>query len=154
MNTSDRRIRHLFVLGAAGAVAATVVNSLIYAVGRAADVTYLVDVTSHGPQNVRLQDVVSLSLMSFVLGIIAAAVATKLRRPSLRTMQVIGAVLAVVSTWGDFVIDGKVAAKATLAVMHFVVGAAYIAVLEVAQSRRTTAVVETPVALTAQPVGV
>jgi Family of unknown function (DUF6069) len=154
MKTSDHRIRHLIALGAAGAVAATVVNSAIYAVGRAADVAYLVKVTSHGPQNVRLQDVVSLSLMSFVLGIIAAAVATKLRRPSLRTMQVVGAVLAVVSTWGDFTIEGKVAAKATLALMHFVVGAAYIFVLQLVQSRRTVSVSDTPVALTAQPVGV
>ena len=71
MNTSDHRIRHLFVLGAAGTVTATVVNSAIYAAGRAADVVYLVHVTSHGPQNVRFQDVVSLSLMSFVLRRIA-----------------------------------------------------------------------------------
>ncbi len=154
MNTSDHRIRHLFVLGAAGAVAATLVNAAIYAVGRAADVTYLVTVTSNGPQNVRLQDVVSLSLMSFVLGIIAAAVATKLRRPSLRTMQIVGAVLAVVSIWGDFTIDGTVAAKATLAVMHIVVGIAYISVLAVAQSRRSTSLNDGPVAVAPELVGV
>jgi hypothetical protein len=152
MKTSDHRIRQLFVLGAAGAVAATLVNSVIYAAGRAADVAYLVDVTSSGPQNVLLKDVVSLSLMSFAVGISAAAVATKLRRPSLRTMQIIGAVLAVVSTWGDFTIDGSVAAKATLGVMHFVVGAAYIWVLHVVQSRRPATATETSAVLTAQPV--
>jgi hypothetical protein len=148
MNTSDHRIRNLFVLGAAGAVAATFVNSAIYAIGRAADVDYLVHVTSHGPQNVRLQDVEFVA-MSFIVGIVAAAVATKLRRPSL-PMQVIGAVLAVVSTWSDFTIDGSVAAKATLALMHLVVGAAYIAVLQLVRSRRTTAVSDTAVEVTAQ----
>ena len=152
MKTSDQRIRQLFVLGAVGAVAATLVNAVIYAAGRAADVAYLVDVTSSGPQNVLLRHVVSLSLMSFAVGIIAAAVATKLRRPSLRTMQIIGAVLAVVSTWGDFTIDGSVAAKVTLGVMHFVVGAAYILVLHVAQSRRSALATEEPVLLTAQAV--
>jgi hypothetical protein len=148
MKTSDHRIRQLFVLGAAGAVTATVVNSVIYAAGRAADVAYLVQVTSSGPQSVQLKDVVSLSLMSFAVGIIAAAVATKLRRPSLRTMQIIGAVLAVVSTWGDFTIEGDVAAKATLAVMHLVVGAAYIAVLQVVRSRQTAPAIDSPIVMT------
>ena len=152
MKTSDHRIRQLFVLGAAGAVAATLVNSVIYAAGRAGDVAYLVHVTSSGPQNVQLKDVVSLTLTSFAVGILVAAAAAKLRRPSLRTMQVVGAVLAVVSTWGDFTIDGTVAAKVTLGVMHFVVGAAYIAVLRVAQSRRSALVTETPVAVTTHAV--
>jgi hypothetical protein len=153
MKTSDHRIRQLFVLGAAGAVTATLVNSVIYAVGRAANVAYLVHVTSSGPQNVQLKDVVSLSVMSFALGIVAVAAATKLRRPSLRTMQILGAVLAVVSTWGDFTIDGTVAAKATLAPMHFVVGAAFIAVLRVAESRRTEAPSDARVVVAAaQPV--
>jgi hypothetical protein len=112
-----------------------------------------VHVTSSGPQNVQLKDVVSLSVMSFALGIVAVAAATKLRRPSLRTMQILGAVLAVVSTWGDFTIDGTVAAKATLAPMHFVVGAAFIAVLRVAESRRTEAPSDARVVVAAaQPV--
>jgi hypothetical protein len=136
MKTSDHRNRQLFVVGAATAVAATGVNAVIYGAGRAAGVEYLVDVTSKGPQSVQLVHVISLSLMSFAVGILGAVIASAWRRPSLRTMQIIGAVLAVVTTWGDFTIDGTFAATLTLALMHLVVGAAYITALYVVGSRR------------------
>jgi hypothetical protein len=152
MKKSDHPVRRLLVVGATGAIAATAANVLIYGAGRAADVAYIVSTTSQGNERVRLADVVSLSLMSFAVGIIAAVVARRFRRPSVRTLQVVGAVLAVVTTWGDFVIDGTPAAKATLAVMHIVVGVAYIISLQAASTRRTHVPSETALVRTLEPV--
>jgi hypothetical protein len=152
MKKSDHPIRSLLVVGATGAVVATAANALIYGAGRAADIAYVVSKTAQGTERVRLADVVSLSLMSFAVGIIAAVCARRFRRPSVRTLQIVGGVLAVVSTWGDFVIDGTAAAKATLAVMHIVVGVAYIVSLQVASTRRTHVSTETAPAKTLEPV--
>jgi hypothetical protein len=194
MKSSETRIRRLLALGAVGAAVATVVNALIYAFGRAADVDYVVTRSGERVERVALVDVVSLSLMSFAVGFIAVAVAvwcrrrgsgaeriggrrwpvrrgdpasavrgfaeeraeTKtLRQPafdfplnSLRAFQVVGGLLAVISTYGDFFIDGTTAAKATLALMHIVVGAAYITSLQAARSASVTRAAATSTAAT------
>jgi hypothetical protein len=135
MKTSQGRTKGLLVVGAAGAVAATAVNACIYGAGRAADVAYVITQSSSAPERVGLGEVVSLSLMSFAVGLVAAAVALRFGRPSLRALQILGAVLAVVSTWGDFTIDGTAAATATLALMHIVVGVAYVTSLEIVRVR-------------------
>ena len=104
METSTRRSRYhvLLASGAVGAVVATTVNIAIYGTGRLAGVDYIITETTR----VRVPDVVILSLMSFAIGLVAAAVAVRWDR-GLRALQVVGAVLAVISTWGDFTIDGS-----------------------------------------------
>jgi hypothetical protein len=129
MTSSTNSIRRLLVVGAAGAVAATVANAVIFGLGRAAGVDYLVKRGADG-MSVHITDVASLSLMAFAVGLIAAAVSVRWGRPSLRSLQVLGAVLAVVSTYSDFTIEGAASATVTLAVMHLVVGVAYIASLQ------------------------
>jgi hypothetical protein len=128
---SSKRRPDLLVVGAIGAALATAVNVAIYGIGRAAGIAYVVTATSR----VRVPDVVILSLVSFAVGLAAAAVAVRIDRRGLRVLQVVGAVLAVVSTWGDFSIDGTRSATLTLALMHLVVGIAYVATLEVVRSR-------------------
>ena len=76
---------------------------------------------------------VSFSLQTFAVGLVAALIASRLRRPSLRSLQVLGGVVAVASMAMDVPIDASPAAKATLAVMHLVVGAAYVASLQLAR---------------------
>jgi hypothetical protein len=125
------RIPHLLRVGAIGALVATVVNASIYASGRAADVAYVITRDGSGAQSVHLRDVVSLSLISFAIGLVAAVIAVRLGR-GLRALAALGAVLAVISTWSDFTIDGNGAAKVTLASMHLVVGIAYVASLRLA----------------------
>ena len=138
METSKRHPQGqgFLATGAIGAAVATAVNIAIYGIGRAAGVDYILTETSR----VRVPDVVILSLMSFAIGLVAAAVAARWDR-GLRALQVVGAALAVISTWGDFTIDGSGAATATLALMHLVVGAVYVTTLEGVRSRVTTAVV-------------
>ncbi len=137
MKTSETRIRRLLALGGTGAVVAAVTNAVIYGVGRAAGVDYVITETSKGTESVHLADVLSLTLMSFAVGLAAAVVATRFHRPSLRALQVLGAVLAVVSTYGDFTIDGGAAATVLLASMHIVVGVVYIASLQIFRSWAT-----------------
>jgi hypothetical protein len=152
VHTNTVRIRQLLRVGALGAVIATVVNAAIYATGRAAGVAYVVTRDSGGTQSVHLRDVVSLSLMSFAVGLLAALVAARVGR-GLRVLAVLGAALAVVSTWSDFTIDGNGAAKLTLASMHLVVGIVYVASVRLARRDvRTTHPSTLPVARPAEAI--
>jgi hypothetical protein len=138
MKTSEPRIRRLLVVGGIGAAATALTNAVIFGVGRAAGVEYVITTTSKGAQSVHLADVSSLSLISFAIGVAAAVVATWWKRPSLRALQVVGGIVAVVSTYGDFTIDGRAAATALLASMHIVAGAVYIASLQIVRSSTST----------------
>jgi hypothetical protein len=145
MKTSETSVQRLFAVGAVGAVAALAVNALIYGVGRAADVVYVITEKSNGTvERVGLGEIVSITFMTFVVGLVAAAVAVRWGRPSLRALQILGGVLAVGTALGDFTIDGSRSAMLTLALMHFVVGIAYIATLEVVRTAPTSPVTTSP----------
>jgi hypothetical protein len=134
MSTSRTRPSHLLRAGAVGAVAATLVNAALFGAGRAADLAYVVHQSS--TDRIRLVHVVSFSLETFAVGLVAAVVAARLGR-SLRALQILGAVVAVLSTGMDVSIDATLPAKLTLACMHLVVGLAYVASLQVVRSART-----------------
>jgi len=136
MNTSTVGARRLLGLGAIAAIGAASVNAAIYGIGRAAGLSFVASTTAAGPQHILLQHVVSFTLMTFGVGLVAAVIADKIRRPNLRALQTVGAVVAVVSVVMDLSIDSTVAAKTTLALMHLVVGAAYVAALEIARTAR------------------
>ena len=140
MNTvSHRPTRRLLGIGAAAAAGAALVNAAIYGVGRAVDLTFVASTTSARPQHILLQHVVSFTLMTFAIGLVAAFIVDRMRRPSLRMLQVVGAFIAVASISMDVSIDSSFAAKATLALMHIVVGVAYVCALELARSPRPAA---------------
>jgi Family of unknown function (DUF6069) len=138
MNPSTVGARRLLGLGVIAAIGAASVNAAIYGIGRAAGLSFVASTTSSGPQHVLLQHVVSFTFMTFAAGLVAALVADKVRRPNLRALQTVGAVIAVVSIAMDLSIDSTVATKATLALMHLVVGAAYVAALQFARTSRST----------------
>jgi hypothetical protein len=142
MTSTTIRIRPLLATGAVAAAATAVVNASIFGLGRAAGVDFVVDATT----TVAVADVVSFTLMCFAAGILAAAVARWVRRPSYRVLQVVGAVIAVASVAMDVPIDGSVSAKLLLASMHIVTGAGYITALEVAHRRSVAAVEHHPAA--------
>ena len=141
--------RRLLAVGSVAAVAGTSINAAVYGIARAAGVSFVVSGQKPGADHVLLQHVLSLSLFSFAAGIVAALVVARLRRPSLRALQVLGGALAVISTVMDLQIESAIGAV-TLASMHLVVGASYVVGLGLAQ-RPTAAVVETdePVLLSA-----
>ena len=130
MTTTTIRIRPLLTTGAIAAAATAAANAVIFGLGRAAGVDYVVDSTT----TVAVADVVTFTLMAFAVGLAGAAVARGLRRPGYRALQVVGAVIAVASIAMDLPIDGSPAAKLLLASMHLVTGAGYAAALEVAAS--------------------
>jgi hypothetical protein len=138
MNTSTVGTRRLLGFGVIAAAGAASVNAAIYGLGRAAGLSFVASTTAAGPQHILLQHVVSLTLMTFGAGLVAVLIADKFRRPGLRALQAVGAVVAVVSVVMDLSIDSTVAAKTTLALMHLVVGAAYVAALEVARTARVS----------------
>jgi hypothetical protein len=138
MESTKTSLQRLLTLGLIAGVAGAVVNAVIYGVGRAADVAYVISQTSSGPQHVRLVDVVSFSLMAFAVGLVAALIVAKLGRPNLRVLQVLGAVIAVASTAMDIPIDSTLAAKLSLASMHLVMGFAYVTTLQAARTTRTS----------------
>ena len=125
---SNRTSRRLMSAGAAAVVAATATNAVLYAVGRAAGVSYTL--TQGGTTGlIHLHDVVSLSVLTFAVGLAAAAIARRLGRPSLRALQILGAIIAVASVSMDVSVQGAASARVSLATMHLVVGAAYVAAL-------------------------
>ena len=121
----------MFATGAVAAAATAAVNAVIFGLGRAAGVDYVVDSST----TIGVADVVTFTLMAFAVGLVAAAVARGLRRPGYRVLQMVGAVIAVSSVALDLPIDGSPAAKLLLASMHLVTGAGYIAALEIAHQR-------------------
>jgi hypothetical protein len=133
---SGHPVRRLLKVGAVAAVTATVVNAVVYSVGNAAGVDYIAEQKASGPVWIKLQHVVSLSLIAFAIGLAAAVVVTALRRRGLRALQVVGAVLGVATVAMDFGIDASAAAKITLGAMHLVVGASYVAAVGIVRSHR------------------
>ena len=114
------RFPRLLGLSAVGAIAATAVNAAIFGIGHAADVSYLVD-----GEPIELQHVVSLTLMSFAIGLIVAAAVARFRPSSVRALSVVGGVVGVGTMVMDLSVDST-AAAITLASMHLVTAAAYV----------------------------
>jgi hypothetical protein len=128
--TKGSRTRQLLSTGAVAGVAATAVNAAVYGLGRAGGIDYVAQRDASGVDRIQIQHVVGLSVTAFVIGLAAALVVGRVRRAGLKGLQALGVVVALVSTYGDFGIDGSTAAKVTLISMHLVVGAAYVAALQ------------------------
>jgi hypothetical protein len=150
MAESPVRTRRLIATTATGGLVAAGANLVLFGLGRAAGLDFVVErAAAHGV--IRAIDVVSLTLMAFALGTVIAAAANLLHRPSLRTIEIVAAVLAVVSVEMDLPIEASIPARCTLATMHLLAGAAYVA--SVRRARSTTTVERpTPAVRTAQPV--
>jgi Family of unknown function (DUF6069) len=141
------RIRPLLTTGAVAAATTAAVNAVIFGLGRAAGVDYVVDSST----TIAVTDVVSFTLMAFAVGLLAAAVARGLRRPGYRVLQAVGTVIAVASVAMDVPIDGSPAAKLLLASMHLVTGAGYVVALEMAHRHSTASVERHPTAVERRP---
>jgi Family of unknown function (DUF6069) len=144
MKTTKTPVRRLLVAGAAGAGLAAVANAVIFGLGRSADVDYVISQTSTGVERIAVTDVVGFTLMSFAVGLLAALIARWWNRPSLRTVQIVGSAVAVLSVAMDLPIDGSTAAKVSLASMHLVVGLAFVVAVHIAGRARASQPVTAP----------
>lgn len=134
-----RHRRELVRTGAAAAGAATLVNVLVYGIGRAAGASFTVP-GAQGFGEVTLVPVLIMSLLPLVLGLAVAAALAGLGR-STRWLEALGAVVALGSLF-PFAADGwEGGTVAALALMHVVTGGAFVAALRLA---RRTADAATP----------
>jgi hypothetical protein len=129
---SDRfALRGLWRHGAVAAAIATVVNLTLLAVGRAVGGTFVV---AYGPEPVTTQvgagAVTVFTVVAMALGLTVTALVARRRTQRLRTMQIIGAAVAVVSLFQPLTVDTDITTRIALVAMHLVSGAAFVAGLQ------------------------
>lgn len=136
MPTSSLTARRLLRIGTVAALSGALVNAAIYGLGRSAGLSFVASHHGGRPDDIKLVHVVSFSLEAFAVGLVVALIATKLHRPNRRALQGLGAAVAVLSIAMDLTIDSTAPSKATLALMHLVIGAAYVVALELSAAPR------------------
>jgi hypothetical protein len=118
--------RRVWRPGLVAAGTAALANLALFAASRAAGVSYLVRFSPDAdPTRVTAAHVALTTLVPFVAGLAVAVVAARHLRHGLRTVQVLGAALAVVSLAGPLSLEADTAARLVLAAMHVVTGAAF-----------------------------
>lgn len=121
--------------GLIGTAAAAAGNLAIYAVGRAADVAFVVPSWGGGPaMQVTAVHVALSSILPLFVGTAVAVAAS--RRGWTRLIATAGAVVAVFSLAGPLSLEADTATKALLASMHVVAGLAFVLALERARRPR------------------
>ena len=139
-NTLKSTLSH-HVLRTAGLTtgAALAANLAVFGLARARDVLFQFPQpgSANETQTVTVGAVAAFTLTTMVIGWAIAARATSHHRPTLRTMAIIGAGIAVVSTLAPLTLDTGVSVKLTLASLHLITGGLYVA--GIAGLRRTNA---------------
>jgi hypothetical protein len=131
-------------------VAAVGANLAVLAVGKAADASFVVAGRNDGdaPMEIGVAAVIIASVLPLVIGLVATALAARRWPRAAGRLRIAGAALAVLSLAAPLTADTDTTTRLSLAVMHLVVGAAYLA-----GTRRTAASGVTAEAATAQAVG-
>lgn len=106
--------------------AALAANLAVFGVARARNVSFQFPRPgSAGTQSVTAGAVAAVTVMTMILGWALAARAASHHR-SLRTMAIIGAVLAVMSIVAPLTTDADLSVKVTLASLHVITGGLYV----------------------------
>jgi hypothetical protein len=116
--------RSLLKGSAAGAAAATLVNAALWAVGRAADVSFTV--SSPLVTEVGIILVVLTTLLAFAVGSGLLALAARRSRRWVRAVLVAATLVAVVSAGAPLSVAEDTVTGVLLAMMHLVTGAAFL----------------------------
>jgi hypothetical protein len=115
-------------------VAAVAVNLVILAIGTAADASFVV-VDNGDPADVTAALIVAATAIPLAVGFLVAALLARRRPGWVRPLALVAAAFAVVSIASPFAADTDSGTAAALAVMHLVVGAAYVGGTEAARAR-------------------
>jgi Family of unknown function (DUF6069) len=115
-------------------VAAVAVNLVILAIGTAADASFVV-VDNGDPADVTALVVAAATAIPLLAGFLVAALLARWRPRWVRPLALVAAAIAVVSVAGPFAADTDTGTAAALALMHVVVGAAYLGGTEAARPR-------------------
>jgi purine-cytosine permease-like protein len=134
VNPSAHRTR-IWQPGLIGAIAAAAVNLTLFAVSRAADTSFLVRRSSDAdPTEVTALHVLLTTVIPFIVGLAIAVAAERRLRQGLRTLQVVGAAIAVVSLAGPLSVEADTTAKLVLATMHVITGGCFVVAVGRARS--------------------
>lgn len=108
--------------------AALVTNLSVFAIARAADVSlrFPEPGSAGGTETVSAGAVLAVTLFTMTLGWIVVGVAAWRHRPALRTLAILGGVIAAVSALAPLTLEADLLARLTLAGLHLVVGAFFI----------------------------
>jgi putative copper export protein len=118
--------------------AALAANMAVYGSARASGVRFQFPQpgSANATQTATAGAVAVFTLMAMIIGWAIAALAASHRRPTLRTMAIIGAGISVVSTLAPLTLDTGASVKLTLASPHLIAGGLYVA--GIAGLRRAT----------------
>lgn len=126
VTTSDRPVVRTAVLTTAVALAA---NLSVFGLARAQDVNFQFPQPGSAAHThaVGAGAVAVVTLLAMVIGWALVRLAGRRHRPTLRTMAIVGSVVAVVSTVAPLTLDAGLSAKLTLIGLHLSAGACYVA---------------------------
>jgi hypothetical protein len=110
-------------------VVGTVANLILYAAGRLAGVEFVVPDGSGATMAIPAAGIVVASVVPMLVGALAAVLAIPRWAPARLTLQIIGAVLAVGSVVSPLATDTDNGTRILLALMHIVLGVAYVGAL-------------------------
>lgn len=123
--------RSLLPYAAWSGVAAVAANLAVYGAATAADVD--VEVRPPGTEatmQINAGSVAATTLVALVVGWGLVAFARRQGRPTMRAVEVVAGTVAVVSIALPLAAEGTLAAQLTLAAMHLLTGAVFIAAVE------------------------
>lgn len=116
-------------VAALSTLAAVATNLSIVAVARASGVDFRLtqSESTEGTTTIAPAMVVTVTLLTMAVGWVLAGLAVRVHRPGLRSMATIAGLFAVLSSLAPLSLDADTSAKITLAGLHLVTGAFYVA---------------------------
>ena len=125
-STSSHHVLRTAGLTTSAALAA---NLTMFGLARASDVRFRFPQpgSAAATQTVTAGAVAVFTLTTMIIGWAIAARAASHHRPTLRTMAIIGAGIAMVSTLAPLTLDAGMSVRLTLASLHLVTGGLYVA---------------------------
>lgn len=108
-----------------GAVAVTAVNAMIWAAGKAADVSFLATPPGQPTSEVSIVLIVLATFFMFVLGTVLFGVAARRSERRGRGILALGIAVAVLSPAGPLLVAEDLASGVLLSLMHLMTGAAF-----------------------------
>ena len=125
----------LWRYGLGATAVAAIVNLVIHTVVKATGVSFVVAFSAGDkPMHITAAHVAALTVVPLLIATALAAVASRRSMATLRAVQIVAGVVAVVSLVGPLSLTAELGAKVALASMHVVAGAAF--VLAVERARR------------------
>jgi hypothetical protein len=149
MSSDLRPAPSLWSRGALGALAALVVNLLIFVIARLADVSFTIPTwDGDGTQTIGAGAVTGNTVVPLALAVLLTAVVLRRWPRRARTLAVIAVVVTIVSFAPPLTLEAPAATRTVLALMHPSVLVAYLAVLRPALRAAGNPVVDVPTTTT------